>query len=93
MIQQMLAIFISGYPTLAKPTLYIWNISIQVLLKPSLENFEYFFGSVWDECNYVILWIFFGISFLWDRNGFFFFFNPVAIAEFSKVAGILSEAL
>ena len=35
---------------------------------------------------------FFGISFLWDwkENAFF---NPVATAEFSKFAGILSETL
>ena len=39
---------------------------VQVLLKSSLENFEYFFVNVWDECNYAVLWTFFGIAFFWD---------------------------
>ena len=29
---------------------------IHVLLKPCLENFEDYFTSVWDECNYVVVW-------------------------------------
>ena len=38
-----------------------------LLLKPGLENFEYYFASVWDECNYVGVWTllalpFFGIG-------------------------------
>ena len=24
--------------------------------------------SMWDECNYVVVWAFFGITFLWDWN-------------------------
>ena len=39
---------------------------IHVLLKPSLENFEHFFASMWDECNCVAVRTFFGIAFLWD---------------------------
>ena len=41
---------------------------IMVLLKPGLENFEYYFTSVWYECNCVIMWAFFEIVFLWDWN-------------------------
>ena len=41
---------------------------VQVLLKPGLENFEHYFTSMWDECNYAVVWIFFGIAFLWDWN-------------------------
>ena len=37
-----------------------------LLLKPGLENFEHYFTSVWDECNCVVVWAFFGIAFLWD---------------------------
>ena len=37
-------------------------------LKPSLENFEHYFASMWDEYNCVIVWAFFGIAFLWDWN-------------------------
>ena len=41
---------------------------VHVLLKPGLENFEHYFTSVWDECNCVVVWAFFGIAFLWDWN-------------------------
>ena len=37
-------------------------------MKPALENFEHYFASMWDECNCVVLWTFFGIGFLWDWN-------------------------
>ena len=41
---------------------------VHILLKPGLENFEHYFTSVWDECNCVVVWAFFGIAFLWvDR--------------------------
>ena len=33
-----------------------------------LENFQYYFTSVWDDCNCVVVWAFFGIVFLWDWN-------------------------
>ena len=46
----------------------IWKFTIQVLLKPGLQNFEHYFTSVWDECNCVVVWTFFGIAFLWDWN-------------------------
>ena len=41
---------------------------IYVLLKPGLENFEHYFTNVWDECNCAVVWVFFGIAFLWDWN-------------------------
>ena len=41
---------------------------VHVLLKPGLENFEHYFTSMWDECNCVVVWTFFGIAFLWDWN-------------------------
>ena len=37
-------------------------------VKPHLENFEHYFASVWDECNCVVVWTFFGIALLWDWN-------------------------
>ena len=37
---------------------------VHILLKPSLENFEHYFTSVWDECNCAVIWAFFGIDFL-----------------------------
>ena len=30
--------------------------------------FEHNFTTMWDECNCVVVWAFFGIAFLWDRN-------------------------
>ena len=33
-----------------------------------LENFKHYFASVWDECNCVVVWKFFGIALLWDCN-------------------------
>ena len=59
---------ISGSSAFSKTSLSIWKFSIHVLLKPGLENFEHYFTSVWDECNCVVLWAFFGIAFLWDWN-------------------------
>ena len=58
--------FISGISDFSKFSLNIWKFSVHVLLKPSLENFEHYFASMWDECNCVIVWTFFGIGFLWD---------------------------
>ena len=49
-------------------SLNIWIFSVHILLKPSLENFEHYFASVWDEFNCVVVWMFFGIAFLWDWN-------------------------
>ena len=59
---------ISGCSTFSKSSLNIWNFTIHVLLKTDLENFEHYFASVWDECNYAVVWAFFGIAFLWDLN-------------------------
>ena len=59
---------ISGSSAFSKTSLYIWKFTVHVLLKPGLENFEHDFTSVWDECNCVVVWAFFGIAFLWDGN-------------------------
>ena len=37
---------ISGSATFSKSSLNIWKISVHVLLKPSLENFEHYFAGV-----------------------------------------------
>ena len=83
---------ISGSSAFSKSSLAIWKFSVHILLKPLLENFEHYFTSTWDECNCVVVWLFFGIAFLGvgiktDLS------SPVATAEFSKFAGILSVAL
>jgi len=59
---------ISGSSVFSKSSLNIWKFTVHVLLKPGLENFEHYFVSVWDECNCVVHWTFFGIAFLWDWN-------------------------
>ena len=37
---------ISGSSAFSKSSLNIWKFSVHKLLKPDLENFEYYFGSV-----------------------------------------------
>ena len=55
---------ISGSSAFSKSILNIWKFSVHILLKPLLENFEHYFASVWDECNCLVVWTFFGIAFL-----------------------------
>ena len=57
---------ISGSSAFSKSSLNIWKFLVHVLLKPSLENFEHYFTSSWNEHNCVIAWTFFCIAFLWD---------------------------
>ena len=59
---------ISGPSPFSKCSLNIWKFLVHGLLKPSLENFEHYFTSVWDDCNCVVVWAFFGIAFLRDWN-------------------------
>ena len=59
---------IFGSSAFSKSSLNTWKFSVHIRLKPSLENFEHYFASVWDECNCAVVWAFFGIAFLWDWN-------------------------
>ena len=59
---------ISGSSAFSKTSLNIWKFMVHVLLKPGLENFEHYFISMWDACNWVVVWAFFGIAYLWDWN-------------------------
>ena len=63
--------FISGSSAFSKSSLYIWKFSVHILLESSLKDFEHFFASMWNECNCVVVWAFFGIAFLcnWNENG------------------------
>ena len=58
---------ISGSSAFSKSSLNIWKFLIHVLLKPSLEDFEHYLASMWNECNCAVGWTFFGTS-LWDWN-------------------------
>ena len=57
---------IFGSSAFSKSSLNVWKFSIHILLKPSLENVDHYYASMWDECNYVVVWTFSGIAFLWD---------------------------
>ena len=59
---------ISGSSAFSKASLNIWKFMVHILLKPGLENFQHYFTSMWDECNCVVIWAFFGIAFLRDSN-------------------------
>ena len=59
---------VSGSSAFSKSNLNIWKFWVHILLKPSLENFDHYFASMWNECNRVVVWTFFGIALLWDWN-------------------------
>ena len=39
----------SGSSAFSKSSLYILNFSVQILLKPSMKDFEHNFDSMWDS--------------------------------------------
>ena len=51
---------IPGSSAFSKTSLNIWKFTVHVLLKPHLENFEYYFASLLNACNCVVVWTFFG---------------------------------
>ena len=59
---------ISGSSVFSKTSLNIRKFTFHILLKPGLENVERYFPSLRDDCNCVVIWMFFGIAFLWDWN-------------------------
>ena len=69
MIQWILALWsLVPLPFLNPAWTSIWKFTVRVLLMPDLENFEYHFASMWDECNRAVVWTFFGIVLLCDWN-------------------------
>ena len=73
---------------LSKSRLYIRRFSVHILLNPSLKDFEHYLASMWNQYNCMAIWTFFDIAILWDWNKNWPFSNSVAIAKFSKCAGI-----
>ena len=59
---------ISGSSAFSKSSLNIWRFSVHLLLKPSLKDCEHSLASMWNECNGLVIWTFFGIAFLWYWN-------------------------
>ena len=54
---------ISGSFAFSKSSLKTWKFTVHVLLKPGLENFEYYCTSTWDECICVVVWAFLALPF------------------------------
>ena len=81
---------LSGSSAFSKTSLNIRKFTVHVLLKPGLENFEHYFTSMWDECNCVVVWMFFGITFLWDWNKNWLF---IFIAHWYSFMGICHSLL
>ena len=82
---------ISGSSAFSISSLNIWKFLAHIPLKASLENFQHYFASMWEECNCAIVWAFFvnasqGLE--WKLT----FSSLGATAEFSKFCGILSAA-
>ena len=79
--------FISDSSAFAKSSLSIWKFLVHILLKPRLKDFEHYLASMWDELNCAVAWTFFVLEWKLISS------SPVATAEFSKFAGILSAPL
>ena len=54
---------ISGSSAFSKSSLNIWKFSDHILLKPSLKDSEHYLTSMWNECNCIVVWTFFGLAF------------------------------
>ena len=55
----------SGSSDFSKSSVYIWKFLVCVLLEINFKDFEHYFASMWNECNCMVVWAFFGIAFLW----------------------------
>ena len=59
---------ISGSTAFSKPCLFIGKFLIQVLLKPSLKDFEHNLTSMESEHNCPVVWISFSTILLWNLD-------------------------
>ena len=81
---------ISASSAFSKSSLNIWKFTVHIVLKSSLDIYEHYVASVWDECNCAsIPWHCLSLGLEQKLT----FSSPVATSEFSKFAGILSAAL
>ena len=98
---------ISDSSAFSKSISYIWKLPVQVLLKPSLKDFEHNLASMWNECNCTVIRTFFGIGMkidLFQSYGHCWVFqicwhieyNTLTVSSFrnrNSLAGILSFPL
>ena len=62
---------ITGPSAISKSSLNIWKVSVHVLLKTSMEDFQYDLANMWNECNCVAVWLalaFFGFGMKTDLS-------------------------
>ena len=52
------------FSAFSKSSLLIWKFFVHV----PLNDFEHYLANMWNECNCVVVWTFFGIALLWDWN-------------------------
>ena len=50
---------ISSSSTFPKSSLYIWKFLVDILLKPTLKDFEHYLASMRNEWNCIVVWTFF----------------------------------
>ena len=82
---------ISSSSAFSKSSLNIWDFLMHVLWKPYLDNFEHYSTSVWDVCDYVIVWTFFSFAFLWDWNENLPFPGPWPLLRFPNLLGYWAQ--
>ena len=76
---------ISGSSAFLKSSLYTWKVSVHVLLKPSLKDFEHYFASMWDEHNCIVIRTFSSIALLWDWDANWLFPVPRPLLSFPNL--------
>ena len=54
---------ISGSSVSLKASLYIWKVSVHILLKSSLYDFEYNLASLWNEHSCTTVWTLFTLPY------------------------------
>ena len=70
---------IFGSSAFSKSSLNIWKFLVHILLKANLEDFEQYFASLWNECNWAVVWTVFGIDLLWYWKWKLNFSSPMTV--------------
>ena len=70
---------ISGSSSLSKSSLDSLKFLVQIMLKPSMQDFKHDLTSIRNECNCPMVNTFFGTSLLgnWDEDGLFLVLWPL----------------